>query len=85
MLRKSTITGRQSRRRSRKRERKKRDREGIYKESWLVKESKEERQKRTSAHIARRGATGPKSALTNGSWEQEVPNLGNSTPKRQRS
>jgi hypothetical protein len=83
LLRKSTITGRQSRRRSRKRERKKRDREGIYKESWLVKESKEERQKRTSAHIARRERNGLESARTNGNQEQEIPGLAKSAPKWQ--
>ena len=29
-----------------------------------------------SAHIARREATGPKSALTNGSWRWAIPGLG---------
>jgi hypothetical protein len=40
--------------------------------------------KRISGHTARREATGLESALTNGNWDEEVPGLGKSTPKRQR-
>jgi hypothetical protein len=56
----------------------------------IVRESREERLqpkrdrkplKRTSAYIARRGATGPKSAPTNGSRKQEIPGLGKNTLK----
>jgi len=37
--------------------------------------------KRTSAHIARRGVTGPESSSTNGSWGQKFPDFGKRTPK----
>lgn len=63
MPRKSTITGRQRKRRSREGEEKKSDREGIYRESGLQKVGKAEKRdsnqrktenplKRTSAHTA---------------------------------
>ena len=95
MPRKSTITGRQRKRRSREGEEKKSDREGIYRESGLQKVGKAEKRdsnqretenplKRTSAHIARRGATGPKSTLTNRSLGWEIPGLGKIAPKYQR-
>ena len=42
----------------------------------VVRESREKRRKSNSVLTTRREANGPKSALTNRSWEQEIPGKG---------
>ena len=51
----------------------------------VVRESREKRRKSNSVLATRREANGPKSALINRSREQEIPGLGQSIPKWQRS
>ena len=79
MLRKSTITRRQ--RRSREGEEKRQGRNLQRVLATVVRESRKERQKKTSAYTAKREANGFESTLTNRSWEQEISGLGERVPK----
>jgi hypothetical protein len=86
LLRKYTITAdRQGEGAEKEKEKKNRQGRNLQKVlATVVRESREERQKRTSVHTVRRETTGLESGLTNRSWEDEIPALGKSAPKQQR-